>query len=200
MLEHLHILAGHRLCLQPAGDCLFEYVKQPPSTTIQDCSPYSSNDILHVPVQCTVRTRNHLQYYGDYKINWFKESTPGNVVNQGEGYYSQEPITTATRINISSTYFFSQQYNTSFLGKYWCQVINTTADPDQPLMRSNVFTLLPPDNYMYTGPSCTSPQAIDNISCADLPHTIYIFLMQTLHHIHQIKYNLHVLLVSNIST
>ena len=41
--------------------------------------------------------------------------------------------------------FFNQQYNSSYIGKYWCQVINTTADPDQPLMRSNVFTLLAPD-------------------------------------------------------
>ena len=61
----------------------------------------------------------------------------------------------------------NQQNNSSFLGKYWCQVINTTADPDQPLMRSNVFTLLPPDNY--NGSRCANNfQLIDNVTCADL--------------------------------
>ena len=45
------------------------------------------------------------------------------------------------------TAFLNQPYSPSLLGKYWCQVINTTADPDQPLMRSNVFTLLAPENY-----------------------------------------------------
>ena len=66
--------------------------------------------------------------------------------------------------------FFNQQYNSSYLGKYWCQVINTTANPDQPLMRSNVFTLLAPENY--TQPTCvnqgTSTQTVDNSTCADL--------------------------------
>ena len=55
----------------------------------------------------------------------------------------------------------------TLLGKYWCQVINTTADPDQPLMRSNVFTLLAP--LRYNEPMCTTVQADNNISCADLP-------------------------------
>ena len=67
--------------------------------------------------------------------------------------------------------FFNQQYNPSYLGKYWCQVINTTADPDQPLMRSNVFTLLAPENY--TQPTCfnqsTTVQTVNNSTCADLP-------------------------------
>ena len=64
----------------------------------------------------------------------------------------------------------NQQYNPSFLGKYWCQVINTTADPDQPLMRSNVFTLLAPENY--TGSTCSGAsiiQTMANTTCADLP-------------------------------
>ena len=68
------------------------------------------------------------------------------------------------------TKFRHNQYNPSFLGKYWCQVINTTADPDQPLMRSNVFTLLPPSNY--TGSRCgASLQYITKRTCADLSDT-----------------------------
>ena len=62
--------------------------------------------------------------------------------------------------------FFNQQYNSSYIGKYWCQVINTTADPDQPLMRSNVFTLLAPEDY--TQPTCanqrTAIQTVKNVT------------------------------------
>ena len=65
------------------------------------------------------------------------------------------------------TAFLDQPYSSSLLGKYWCQVINTTADPDQPLMRSNVFTLLAPANY--SGEMCTEVQQIVNKTCADLP-------------------------------
>ena len=48
-------------------------------------------------------------------------------------------------------------------------LVNTTADPDQPLMRSNVFTLLAPENY--TQPTCinqTVMQVVANINCANL--------------------------------
>ena len=58
--------------------------------------------------------------------------------------------------------------NTCFLGKYWCQVINTAADPDQPLMRSNVFTLLAPENYIrmkYSGD--LQLQVMPNRTCTD---------------------------------
>ena len=67
-----------------------------------------------------------------------------------------------------NTAFFNQAYSPSLLGKYWCQVINTTADPDQPLMRSNVFTLLAPENY--SGQTCIGLQQLVNITCADLPN------------------------------
>ena len=65
--------------------------------------------------------------------------------------------------------FLNQPYSPSLLGKYWCQVINTTADPDQPLMKSNVFTLLAPGDY--SEPTCISKrlnmQLIRNVKCAD---------------------------------
>ena len=70
--------------------------------------------------------------------------------------------------------FYNQQYNPSYLGKYWCQVINTTADPDQPLMRSNMFTLLAPEYY--TQLTCTTElevQSENNSTCADLPVAVY---------------------------
>ena len=67
--------------------------------------------------------------------------------------------------------FINQPYSPSLLGKYWCQVINTTADPDQPLMRSSVFTLLAPGNYSVV--MCNDAvQSRDNITCADLSNRI----------------------------
>ena len=103
-----------------------------------------------------------------FEIRWFRENATGVVEDLGRG----DPDVRQGNVWISryhNTKLFNQQYNPSFAGKYWCQVINTTADPDQPLMRSNVFTLLPPDNY--TGPNCSPYPSIsfDNITCADLP-------------------------------
>ena len=107
----------------------------------------------------------------EFEIRWFRENTTGAVEDLGLG----EPNGSLESMHWFSRYhnsdFINQQYNPSYLGKYWCQVINTTADPDQPLMRSNVFTLLAPENY--TQPTCvsqnTTTQTMENITCADLP-------------------------------
>ena len=101
-------------------------------------------------------------------IEWFRENTTGAVEDLGLG----DPVIQLGTDRIScyhGTAFFNQPYSPSLLGKYWCQVINTTADPDQPLMRSNVFTLLAPGDY--SGPTCSSKrlqqQVLQNITCAD---------------------------------
>ena len=107
----------------------------------------------------------------EFEIRWFRENTTGAVEDLGLG----NPIGSLGSMQWYSRYhntdFIDQQYNPSYLGKYWCQVINTTADPDQPLMRSNVFTLLAPENY--TNLTCVSQsttiQTINNKTCADLP-------------------------------
>ena len=102
-----------------------------------------------------------------FQIRWFRENTTGTVEALGGG----DPIFRQSVTDLTSRYqdtkFLNQPYSPSLLGKYWCQVINTlTADPDQPLMRSNVFTLLAPGNY--SGPTCSEIQSADNITCADL--------------------------------
>ena len=105
----------------------------------------------------------------DFEVRWFRENASGIVEPLGFGDPELGPMS-QRRSRYHHTKFLHQQYNPSFLGKYWCQVINTTADPYQPLMRSNVFTLLAPENY--TGPTCgggNSVQVIQNKSCADLP-------------------------------
>ena len=137
---------------------MFEYTHQPPSTTLEDCSPYSQN-LLTMSLDCTVRYQTN-----EFEIKWFMEDTAGLVNELGHG----EPDMSLGKIHWFSRYHINQQYNPSYLGKYWCQVINTTADPDQPLMRSNVFTLLAPENY--TQPTCvnqTAIQRVKNVTCAD---------------------------------
>ena len=128
---------------------------------------------IKISLECVVRRQSGV--YDSFEVRWFRENTinGGGVDDLGQGDPDElnavgDWISTYHRANL-----FNQQYSTSFVGKYWCQVINTTADPYQPLMRSNVFTLLPPDNY--NGPHCSSSssstQVIDNVTCADLPMT-----------------------------
>ena len=142
---------------------MYEYTQQPSSTTLSSCNPYHNVSIIFIALDCTVRNQTN-----ELEIRWFRENTTGAVEDLGLGYNEfQENMQLCSRFY----YFYNQQYNLSYLGKYWCQVINTTADPDQPLMRSNVFTLLAPENY--TQPTCVSQntivQTMENITCADLP-------------------------------
>ena len=103
-----------------------------------------------------------------FEIRWFKKNNAKEVVDLGLGNVQEIRInmTLETKSRYHNERFFNHAYNPSFLGKYWCQVINLTADRDQSLMRSNVFTLLPPDNY--TGQSCAASQFTNKTTCADL--------------------------------
>ena len=104
-----------------------------------------------------------------FMIKWFRENTTATVEDLGLG----DPVTPLGDNRFLSEYhstaFSNQPYSPSLLGKYWCQVINTTADPDQPLMRSNVFTLLAPGDY--SGSTCSSIRlqyhVVRNVTCAD---------------------------------
>ena len=143
---------------------MFEYTQQPPSTTPNCCNPYL-NGYITIVLDCIVKYQTD-----EFEIRWFRENTTGAVEDLGHG----NPNESRKNMNWFSRYhdnFFNQQYNPSYLGKYWCQVINTTADPDQPLMRSNVFTLLAPEDY--TQPTCfnqsTTILTVNNVTCAYLP-------------------------------
>ena len=146
-------------------DCSFEFRRQPPSTTLNDCNPYNNNDRIDIVLQCTVRRMDGISTA--FMIRWFRENTTGAVEDLGLG----DPDVQQGRDQTSryhNTAFFNQPYSPSLLGKYWCQVINTTADPDQPLMRSNVFTLLAPGDY--SGALCSGAQQVQaemNETCAD---------------------------------
>ena len=114
-----------------------------------------------------------------FEIRWFKKNNTEEVVDLGLGNVQEihTNMTRETRSRYHDYRFFNLAYNSSFLGKYWCQVINTTADPDQPLMRSNMFTLLPPDNY--TGQPCATSQFTSKTICADLTIETPSFLSTT---------------------
>ena len=163
--------------ISATAECTFLYVRQPPLTTIQDCNPYGGDtyDSIMIAMECTVRTEKNLS--DKFEIRWFREDTTTHNLGIGERKSHCDGKYNNITSRYDNTHFFNQLNNTSFLGKYWCQVINTTADPDQPLMRSNVFTLLPPNNYTtkrlcsYESPTCACTQSIDNETCADA-HTI----------------------------
>ena len=105
----------------------------------------------------------------EFEVRWFRENTTGAGEDLGLGD-PNIPLGMDWFSRYHDTAFFNQLYSPSLLGKYWCQVISTTADPDQPLMRSNMFTLLAPGDYI--GSTCSGNsiiQFVDNVTCADLP-------------------------------
>ena len=154
--------------------CKFKYTQQPPSH-VTECNPFmmmGGHYKIKISLECTVHRETSIN--DKFEIRWFMENTlTGRTENLGQGNYDQLQNNMIRSSRYHNTKLFNQQYNPSFVGKYWCQVINTTADPDQPLMRSNVFTLLPPENYTEES-ICSDPlsiQIIDNETCADLPMT-----------------------------
>ena len=161
----------------PGSTCSFEYIRQPPSTTLDGCNPYQrDNNAVSISLECTIR---RAVVTDEFKVRWFRENTAETVEDLGLGDPDQNLSSTDWFSRYHSTALFNQPYSPSLLGKYWCQVIrNTTADPDQPLMRSNVFTLLAPGSY--NGPTCTKQiQIVDNRTCADLPDQPVVALTTT---------------------
>ena len=105
----------------------------------------------------------------EFEVRWFRENTTGAVEDLGLGNPDRMVSSTDWFSRYHDTAFRNQPYSSSLLGKYWCQVINTTADPDQHLMKSNVFTLLAPGDY--SGSPCADTaqlQVVDIETCADL--------------------------------
>ena len=107
-----------------------------------------------IALDCTIR---RAMVTDVFEVRWFRENTAGAVEDLGLGDPDQSLSNTDWFSRYHSTAFFNQPYSPSLLGKYWCQVINTTADPDQPLMRSNVFTLLAPGDYSGSPWRCSVP-------------------------------------------
>ena len=65
------------------GECSFEYLAQPPSTTLPEgCNPYDQNKIIHTLLECTVRSQSSV-----FEIKWFRKNTIGEVEDLGLGDY-----------------------------------------------------------------------------------------------------------------
>ena len=144
---------------------------QPPTSTLSGCSPYdATGSVFHVLLECTVVVGNENKL--SFEIRWFRENNQGLVTDLGRATHI---ATTAnsTHHQRSSRFMalFTRQYNTQFLGQYWCQpVINGVSagavPPPSTLMRSNVFTLLAPVAYSSLQ-ICATMQTIANTTCAD---------------------------------
>ena len=121
-------------------------------------------DSIRIQLDCKVTRQASAGVTDQFYIRWLRENTTGAVEDLGPG------SETHSTNELLSQYrdLINENYKPSFLGKYWCQVINTTADPEQPLMRSNVFTLLAPDSYTARS-RCSVQQTVSNTTCADLP-------------------------------
>ena len=149
------------------GQCRLQFESQPPSNVLRCCNPYDQDGNVHAILQCAVRRQSGVSDHDQFIIKWFSENTTGAVEDLGLG----KPADLGSMSQLSDYQILNQPYNPGILhvGKYWCQVIKK-ADPDQPLMRSNVFTLLAPGNY--SGAPCSSIpgwnyQSVKNITCAD---------------------------------
>ena len=118
------------------AECNYKYLSQPPSA-IDHCDPYSN----HIVLECTVRKKPGA---AEFEIRWYAEETyiTGTVVDLGSGY---DPAANngPGGLDRTSRYEFQSPYEPA---KYWCLVIKM-GDIDQPLMKSNVFTLLAPEEY-----------------------------------------------------
>ena len=148
--------------------CNFKYLQQPPSTTLSNCNPYTQSQHINIALECLVRRARTTT--DSYEIKWFRENTNGTV--EDLGFVQETGSANERRSRYHDEKLLHKRYSPSLLGKYWCQVVNTSANPDKLLMRSNVFTLLAPGDY--SGITCYGHlvvQIIPNESCADLNTT-----------------------------
>ena len=145
----------------------FLYLSQPPSTT-NGCRPYQFGiNFIIIHLQCSVRRLNPTD---SFQIIWFRERN-GQIEDLGPGSpHIQIPGPDDWLSRYHDTKLWVQPFRPELLGKYWCQVIKTSVNPHQPLLRSNEFTLLPPEDYsQFTCSNTAMIQTVDNITCANLP-------------------------------
>ena len=66
------------------GQCSFEYRAQPPSTTVQGCNPYHTNNRILTSLECIVGRA--VDVNTSYSIRWFRENSTGFAKDLGIGY------------------------------------------------------------------------------------------------------------------
>ena len=109
----MYSVAIYKLLL--TGQCSFEYLAQPPSTTVQDCNPYSNDGRIVITLECVVRRAIDMSTIS-YLIRWFRENTNELVEDLGIGFPLAQHNTDRTS-SYHGTVFLNQPYSPSLLGK-----------------------------------------------------------------------------------
>lgn len=104
---------------------------------------------------------------GSFDVHWFRQTPEGEVRDLGRGLTVSE---TVNRISIRLTFYNMVCTNFMAAGDYWCQVVNTTAQPHTKLGMSNVLRIGYPNQYNPLSLStCTGDHRNKTNTCADLP-------------------------------
>ena len=79
------------MTIPTTAKCRFEYTKQPPSTTRDDCNPYEKPmDIIRIALECVVKRQTGVT--DQFDIRWFRENATGAVEDLGTG----DPVTSTS--------------------------------------------------------------------------------------------------------
>ena len=105
-----------------------------------------------------------------FDVHWFQRDINGNIINHGRpGLFSDVPE--------SENVIFGEQLlnrppNNSYIGEYWCQVIDTTT-PSAPVYLGVSDSIII-ENYASYGntSACNSVRSINENKCADSTITI----------------------------
>ena len=148
----------------PTGQCTnFQYIVQPP--TELPCNPFNGNK-WKLRTICTVQTLNGSQ---SYEIHWFQRDKNGVVTDLGRPEFftsgnHRKEVYYGLHLN-------DKDFTESMLGTYWCQVIDTSQQPNLYLGTSNNFTILRPNEYDNGLSAClhTTTVSTSETKCADDP-------------------------------
>ena len=160
-LTNIPSISYHSENILTIADCSFQYTEQPPHSLT--CNPYT-NETVQITITCkVVKLNDDLCCY----IAWFAESAGtvrplvfGHSISEGTNFVQSRLAITP---NLGSK-FCNKIKNGS---KFWCQVVNTTGGAYQPLMKSNVFELMAPEDY--NDQRCPTTVMETKTTCADVP-------------------------------
>ena len=103
-----------------------------------------------------------------FDLSWYRRrSNDGMVENLGPGDMRQEHTDTESIVLSGITGLNLAAFSEDMPGDYWCQVEVTNSSGQFPLARSNILTLLRPEDY--PGLSvCSGVHSVGTHTCADI--------------------------------
>ena len=148
----------------PTGHCTdFQYTVQPP--TELPCNPFNGNK-WKLRTMCTVQILSGSQ---SFDVHWFQRDKNGVVTDLGKPEFytsgnNRKEVYYGLNLN-------DNDFTESMLGTYWCQVIDTSQQPNVYLGISNSFIILRPNEYDNGLSAClhTTTVSISETKCADDP-------------------------------